>query len=148
MSSADAGLPNRNAEPERAATGRLLWVGPLIVVAAIVANVAFALLAVRLFGVSPDFPALTPEAIAMFTAGGALGAVIVFAIVARFSQRPFSLFRKIALVVLLLSLIPDLVLPFLPSPIPVGAVEAILLMITHIIAAGIVVWMLERLVRA
>ena len=146
MSSADAGLPNRAAEPERVAVGRLLWAGPLIVVAAIAANVLFALIAVRLFGISPDFLALTPGAIATFTLFGVVGAVVVFAVVARFARRPFSLFRKIALVVLIVSLIPDLAMLFVPDM--AGPVEVILLMITHVIAAGIVVWMLERLVRA
>lgn len=148
MSTADAALPNRptGPEPERVAGRRLLWAGPLIVVAAIAANVVFALITVRIFGISPEFLALTPGAITMFTLFGVVGAVVVFAIVARFARRPFSLFRKIALVVLLLSLIPDLALLFLPDP--AGAVEVILLMITHVIAAGIVVWLLERLVRA
>lgn len=31
---------------------------------------------------------------------------------------------------------------------PAGAIEVTLLMVTHVVAAGIVVWLLERLVRA
>lgn len=146
MSSADVALSNRPTEPERVAAGRLLWVGPLIVVAAIAANVIFTLITTRLFGISPDFIALTPPAIAMFTLFGVVGAVVVFAIVARFARRPFSLFRKIALVVLIVSLIPDLAMLFVPDM--AGPVEVVVLMITHVIAAGIVVWLLERFVRA
>ena len=72
-----------------------------------------------------------------------VGAVIVFAIVARFARRPYSLYRKIAVGVLVASLIPDLALLWMPEP--AGTIEVILLMITHVIAAGVVVWMLERL---
>ncbi len=134
--------PGRS-DTERVDSRRLLWVGPLIVAAAIVANVIFASFATRIFRIPDDFIALTPGAIAMFTLFGTVGAVIVFAIVARFARRPYSLYRKIAVGVLVASLIPDLALFWMPEP--VGAIEVILLMITHVIAAGVVVWMLERL---
>ena len=149
MSASDAArMPERPADSSRPDLRRLIWVGPLIVAAAIVANVLFALLTTRLFGVSDEFPALTAGAIAMFTLFGVLGALIVFALVARFSRRPYALFRKIALVVLVVSLIPDLAMPWLPGPVPAGPIEVILLMITHVIAAAIVVWLLERLTPA
>lgn len=149
MSTGEAArLPNRPVTSERVSISRLLWVGPLIVVAAIAANVLFALLATRLFGVSDEFPPLTAGAIAIFTLFGVLGALVVFTLVARFARRPYALFRKIALVVLVVSLIPDLAMPWLPGPVPAGAVEVILLMVTHVIAAGIVIWLLERLTPA
>lgn len=75
---------------ERVSLARLLWVGPLTIVAAVVANVAFVAAANPLFGVAPDFPALAKEAVAAFTAVGVLLAVVVFALVARFAQRPIS----------------------------------------------------------
>ena len=95
----------------------------------------------------PVIPPLTAGAIALFTAVGVLAAVVVFALVARFSQRPIRRYRQIALVALLLSLIPDLAMPFLPSPVPVGAREVVLLMATHVVAAAVAVWMLTTLTR-
>jgi hypothetical protein len=134
-------------DAERVAFSRLLWVGPLTIVAAVAANVAFVTVANPLFGVSPDFPPLTLDAIAVFTAVGVLAAVVVFGLVARFSKQPIRRYRQIALVALLLSLIPDLAMPFLPSPVPVGAREVVLLMATHLIAAAVAIWMLTVLTR-
>jgi hypothetical protein len=132
---------------ERVSMRRLLWVGPLAIVAAVAANLLFVAIANPLTGVSPDFPALTFEAIAVFTVWGVLAAVIVFALVARFSRRPIWLYRRIALVALLLSLIPDLAMPFMPSPVPVGAREVVLLMLTHVIAYAVCVPLLTTLTR-
>jgi hypothetical protein len=141
-----ANVPDRSGRAEHVALGRLLWVGPLAVVAAVAANLLFTAIATRLFNTAPEMLALTPGPIATFTAIGVLGAVVVFAIVARRSRRPFSLFRKIALWVLALSMIPDILLLFAPEP--AGLTDVILLMITHVIAAAVVVWSLERFARA
>lgn len=135
------------AQSERIALGRLVWVGPLAVLASVAANLIFTMIANRLLGVSPEFPALTPGAIAMFTAVGVLAAVVVFALVARFARRPIWLYRRIALVALLLSFIPDLALPFLPGPDPVGAREIVLLALTHVVAAAVSVALLTTLAR-
>ena len=80
--------PEPSADGSRVDLRRLIWVGPLIVVVSIVANVVFALLTTRLFGISEELPALTTGAVAMFTLFGVLGALIVFALVARFSRPP------------------------------------------------------------
>ena len=132
---------------ERVSFSRLLWVGPLTIVAAVAANLVFTTIANSLLGVSPDFPPLTAGAIAIFTAIGVLAAVVVFALVARFSKRPIRRYRQIALIALLLSLIPDLAMPFLPGTVRVGAREVVLLMATHVIAAVVAVWMLTTLTR-
>jgi hypothetical protein len=135
------------ARSEQVALRRLLWVGPLAVLASVVANLIFTMIGNQLLGVSPEFPALTPGAIAVFTAVGVLAAVVVFALVARFARRPIWLFRRIALVALLLSFIPDLALPFMPGPDPVGAREVVLLALTHVVAAVVSVALLTTLAR-
>jgi hypothetical protein len=132
---------------KRVSLARLLWVGPLTVVAAVVANVVFVGVANPLFGVAPDFPALTKEAVAAFTTVGVLLAVVVFAVVARFARRPISLYRWIAIIALVLSFIPDLALGVLPGPVPVGAREVALLMTTHVIAAAITIGLLTSFTR-
>ena len=134
------------ASNERVATRRLLWVGPLAVIASVAANVLLTMAAVRLFGLSSEFPPLAAGAIAMFTAVGVVGAVVVFALVARFSSRPITLFRRIALAVLLLSLLPDVAMLFSGEP---GATPAavVWLMMTHVVAAAISVALLTTLTR-
>jgi Family of unknown function (DUF6069) len=133
--------------PERVSLTRLLWVGPLTIIAAVVANVAFVTVTNPLFGVPPDFPALTREAVAAFTAVGVLLAVVVFALVARFARRPISLYRRIAIVALMLSFIPDLALLLIPGPIPVRVREVVLLMATHVVAAAVTIGLLSSLTR-
>jgi hypothetical protein len=132
---------------ERVSLARLLWVGPLTIAAAVAANVAFVAVANPLFGVAPDFPALTNEAVAAFTAVFVFLAVAVFALVARFARRPISLYRRIAIVALVLSFIPDVALGVLPNPVPVGAREVVLLMATHVVAAAITIGLLTSLTR-
>lgn len=74
--------------------GRLLWVGPLAIVAAVAVNVVIRTVAVALFGLTGFVP-LTPGPTILFTVVGVLGAVVVFALVARFSRRPIRLFRRV-----------------------------------------------------
>ena len=149
MSTGDTAHLSEPSRPaDRIDARRLLWVGPLVIVVTTVANVVFTILVTRLLGMSEDFPALTPGAIAMFTAIGIVGAVVVFAIVARFARAPISLFRKIALGVLLVSLVPDLLLLVAPPEMRADLLQVIVLMLTHVVAAGVCVWLLERLTRS
>lgn len=130
---------------ERVSLSRLVWVGPLVVVAAVAANVIFSLIVTRLFGIPPDFTALTPGVIAVFTAVGVIAAVIVFALVGLFSSRPIRLYRRIALAALLISFLPDLAILIIPGPTPVGILDVLLLAMTHAIAWAISVELLTRL---
>ena len=72
------------------------------------------------------------------------GAVLVFAIVARFSKNPIRTYQTIAFIFLLISLLPDIA--FARSPMP-GASwpNAIALMIMHVVAWAICVSMLPKL---
>jgi hypothetical protein len=134
------------AQEERVSFRRLLWVGPLTIVVAAVANSIVRLLAVSLFSISPDFIQLEPGPPAVFSVVGVLGAVIVFAIIARFSRRPIRLFRIVALIVLLISFVPDIGLLATgapgATPLSVGV-----LMLMHVVAWAISVGMLTRLTR-
>ena len=126
---------------------RLLWVGPLAVLASVIANVLVSITAVALVGISPEFEPLYLRPVIGFTAVGVLGAVIVFALVARFSRRPVRLFRRIALVVLLLSFVPDLSL-LNASPYAGTTVQSVIaLMLMHVVACLISVSLLTTLTR-
>jgi hypothetical protein len=113
---------------------RLLWVGLLAIVGAAVANALVGMVGVALPGVSPDFLPLRVGPVVSFTVVGVLGAVVVFALVARFSRRPAWLFRRIALGVLVVSLVPDLLL-LVSSPFAETTVVAVaVLMVMHVVA--------------
>lgn len=92
--------------------GLLLWAGPLAIVLAAVANVFVQAVAVPPSGISPEFGPLSGFLwlLTLCTVIGVSGAVIFFALIARFSRRPVGLFGRISLVVLLLSFLPDVVL--------------------------------------
>jgi hypothetical protein len=132
---------------ERIDVRRLGWVGPLAIVAAVGATVLFTLIASGLAGVSPDYPALTPAAVAEVTAVCVLLAVGVFALVARYARRPVRLYWQIALATLILSFIPDLAMPYLDSPSITGAREVVILMLNHVVAAAVCVPILTGLAR-
>ena len=132
---------------ERVSSRRLLWVGPLAIVASVIANQIVRILAVSLFNISPEFMPLQIGPPIAFTIMGVLGAVIVYAIIGRLSRRPIRLFRVIALIVLVLSFIPDiglLMTGMIPgtSPVAVGTLASM-----HIVAWAITVWMLTTLAR-
>jgi hypothetical protein len=124
---------------------RLWWVGLLAIIASVAANVLVRLLAVATLDISPDFVALSGYgAVISLTTFGVLGAVIVFALLARFARRPILMFKRIAAVALVLSLVPDLLL--LVASVPgATAVSVGVLMVMHVMAWAISVDMLTTL---
>ncbi len=127
---------------------RLWWVGLLVIVVATVVNIVLALVATALLPRLAAFSPLGAGPIGFFTFIGALGAVIVFALLGRFTRRPIRLFRIVAIIVLVLSLLPDLLMlaqPLFPSTTPTGVA---VLMCLHVVAAAICVGMLTTLGRA
>ena len=111
---------------------RLWWVGPLTVLAAIAAVLVVRVAAFATLDLSPDYPPLTWQGLSIFTAVLVSAGVLVFVFVARSSPTPIRTYRRIALVALLLSFIPDL---FLPGSGP-GATwpSSIVLMVMHVAA--------------
>ena len=110
----------------------LWWAGPLTVVVAVLLVFATRAVAFALVGLPAGFPPLTYGGLAFFTVMLVGLGVLVFVGCAMWSARPIPLYRKIALVALAVSMIPDALLP--------GNVEgatwpaAITLMIAHVAA--------------
>src|SRR3712207_5019804 len=103
-----ASVPSSAPSSARPVLSRLLWVGPLTIVVATLANVVIQQIAVALLRPDPAFMPLTMGPPIFFTVVGVLAAVIVYALVGRFSRDPNPLFRRIALIALVVSLIPDI----------------------------------------
>ena len=129
--------------------GRIWWVGLVVMVASIAANAIVAALAGPLLGASPVFPPLQPGGYVFFTVVGVLGAVITFALVARFARRPIRTYLTVATIALALSFVPDLMLFMADSSqLPGGSVPAVLaLMVMHIVTFAISVGLLTSLTR-
>jgi len=92
-------LPNG----ERVASKRLVWVGPLAAILAMIALVIVRQIAVILLKPDPRFLPLNPFAPPILTLIAAIGAVAVFGVIGRMARRPVGLFFRLSLAVLLLS---------------------------------------------
>ena len=123
---------------------RLLWVGPLTILASILGALIVRVIAVAILQPDPMPISLGWVIPAISTLVLVSGAVLVFALVARFAANPIRTYQIIAFVVLLLSLLPDF---FYPQSHMRGAnwPNAIALMVMHIVAWGICVSMLSKL---
>lgn len=120
----------------------LWWVGPLTVVSAVLLVFATRAVAVPMFGLNGEFPPLTYGGLGFFTVIFVALAVLVFAGCVRWAANPIALYRRIALVVLALSMLPD---AWLPGNVP-GATWpiAIALMVTHVAAWAPTVFILTN----
>ena len=128
---------------ERVSLKRLLWAGPLAIVLALIANGIVRAIALAVLDIPADFMQLQSPAFIFLTVVLLLGAIVTFAIIGRLSRRPVRTFQIVAAIVLVLSFLPDIGL--LVSGAPGATLPGVLvLLLMHVIAAGIVVWVLGR----
>ena len=101
---------------EHIAPGRLWRAGLVTLAGAIGANLILWAIAQAMLNIPPEFaPLATPAAPIIFTTLGVVGADLVLALVAQFTQRPITVFRIVAVVVLILSLLPNVGMMLDPS---------------------------------
>ncbi len=124
---------------------KLLWIGPLAIVSAVIANLIVRAIAVAFFGVPGSFQYFQATYIISSTIIYLLLALIAFALVNHFAHRPIRFYRALALVALLISfLIPAMALGGL-LPTPGMNVHIFWTMIVmHSVSAVIVVGLLTR----
>jgi hypothetical protein len=103
-------MSNQSPAIERVNLRKLLWVGPLTIVAAVIAVLVIRVIAVTLLNPSPAFSPLGWTQPIIFTIAGVTCAVFTFAIVGRVARRPIRVFHIVAFVALLFSFIPDVLL--------------------------------------
>ena len=125
---------------------KLWWVGPLTVLAAIIGVLIVRVIA-RAILPPPYAPGLAMIMIPIvLTLILCTAAVIVFALVGRFTKNPIRTYIIISFVFLAISFLPDLAVPSMGAAMP-GANwgYAITLMIMHVVAGFITVYMLIKL---
>src|SRR5215218_6105560 len=88
---------------------RLLWVAPLTVIVALVVNLIIKTIVQALDPSLTEMPQLG-QSLIVLTLEGAILAVIVFALMVWLVPHPIRWFRRVAVIALLLSLLPDLLL--------------------------------------
>jgi hypothetical protein len=123
---------------------KLWWAGPLTVLTAVVGvlivrNIAMTILT------PPYGPGLEMIIISIvLTVILCTAAVLVFALVARFTKNPVRIYLMISSVFLVISFLPDIATASAPFP-GAGWPYAISLMIMHVVAGLITVYMLIKL---
>lgn len=125
--------------------GRLARVGARTVALAVVVNVLIRTVAVSVLGIGEGFEPLGVGPTVFFTVVGVAGAVVVFGLILRFARRPVRLFRRVALAVLLVSLVPDVLMLFSGS-MPGATVAGVLtLIVEHVASWAVAVGVLTTL---
>lgn len=126
--------------------GRFALVGLATVLAAIAANVVVYFIGSAVIGYDPDFLILSNvSATVTVTAMLAIPAVLTYAALVRFTANPARTFSILSLVLLIVSIIPDLT--SVPSMEGASNGQTGILILMHIVAAGVIVWMLTNLTR-
>ncbi|MFC7028952.1 DUF6069 family protein [Halomicroarcula sp. GCM10025324] len=109
------------------------------IVLGVLVNVGIVLGATSL-GVAPGFRPLSVPPVAIFSAVGAVGAVVVYQGFRRYVDRADYYFVRVAAVVLVLSFLPDVGLLFGDPAATVPGV--VVLMLMHVVVATASVWAL------
>jgi hypothetical protein len=112
----------------------------------VLANLLVYLIGSVVVGYDPQFVVLAnPSATILFTVVPAIVAVLLYAALIRFTSNPARIFTNIAVVVLIVSLIPDLT--YIPSVPGATSGQTAILMVMHVVAASVIVWMLTNFTR-
>src|SRR3954469_3277500 len=113
--------------------GRFALIGFATVAAAVIANLLVYLLGSVVVGYDPQFIVLAnASGTILFTVVPAIVAVLVYAALMRFTSNPARIFTTIAVVVLIVSLIPDLT--YIPSVPGATSGQIAVLMLMHVVA--------------
>ena len=133
----------RRSQPK----GGTVWLtGLLTLIGSVVATLVVRAAALAVLDIPSDFlPLMTPAPTIFLTVVGVILGVAVFAEMRRVASRPIRLFRIVAGVGLLLSFLPDvwLLTDAAGSRFPGATISGVgTLMVQHVAAAAVVVWML------
>ena len=127
--------------------GRFALVGLATVAAAVLANLLVYALGSVIVGYDPGFVVLAnASGTILFTVVPAIVAVLLYAVLTRFSGNPARIFSNIAGVVLIVSLIPDLT--YIPSVPGASSDQTAILMLMHVVAAVVIVSILTTQTRS
>jgi hypothetical protein len=126
--------------------GRYALLSLATVVASVLANVVVYYLGALAVGYNSGFIVLAnPSGIALFTVVPAIVATVLYAGLLRFTRRPERNFAVISAVVFVVATIPDFT--YIPSVPGATAGQTAILVLTHVVAAAVIVGMLTRLSR-
>jgi hypothetical protein len=132
----------RSTPQERVATRKLVWVGPLMIVLAVLVNLVVRLLAVSFFGVSSSFLYLQIPVVSITTVVFLLLALLAFVLVGRVSNHPVRTFRIVGGIALVASFLNPLLqlaghwLPATGMDLPIFWTMIVMHLASALIAVG------------
>ena len=130
----------------RGGWGRVALVGLGTVIAAVLANLVVYYIGAAIVGYNPDFVVLaTNGGTIFFTVIPAIVAVLLYAILLRFTRRPARIFSIIAAVVFVVTLIPDFT--YIPTVVGASNGQTAILVLMHVVAAVVIVGLLTKFAR-
>jgi hypothetical protein len=133
--------------PRDVSRGRFVLVGFGTVFAAVLANLLVYFIGSVVVGYDPQFVILAnASGTILFTVVPAIVAVLLYAALMRFTGNPARIFTNIAVVVMILSLIPDLI--YIPSLPGATTGQTAILMVMHVVAAVVIVSVLTTQTRS
>lgn len=134
---------------EPLALSRIAIYGLIAIVGSVVVNLIVRAIGMLIFDVSAEFePLADPTGTILFTSVLVLIGVIVFAIVDRVSKNPVRVFNIIALIALIVSFVPDILMLVNPGQVPFGGITlpaVLILMVMHVTAYLVTVYVLTVL---
>ena len=146
-SSSSSSSSSTPVAPRAISWGRFALVGLGTVIAAVLANLLVYLIGSVVVGYDPQFVVLAnASGTILFTVVPAIVAVLLYAALMRFTSNPARIFTNIAVVVLILSLIPDLA--YIPSVPGASSGQTAILMVMHVVAAAVIVSILTTQTRS
>ncbi len=123
--------------------GQFALVGLGTIVAAVLANVLVYYIGGALVAYDPQFlPLASVGGAVIFTVFPAIIAVVIYAILLRFTSNPARIFTIIAIVALVISLIPDFT--YIPTVPGATTAQTVILLLMHVVAAAVIVGLLTR----
>ncbi len=138
--------PSVSQESRAVNWGAFARVGVATVVAAVIANVLVYFVGSAIVTYDPEFVILSNVSGAViFTLLSAIGAVLVYAALLRFSRNPARVFMIISAVVFVVTLIPDFT--YIPTVPGASDGQTTILVLMHVAAAIVIVRMLTTLTR-
>lgn len=129
---------------------RALLAGLIATAIAVVANLAVRWIGLLIVPVPADFtPLATLQPTILFTTLFLVIATILYALINQFARHPLRVWRIVAWTSFIITLIPDLMLLFNPSsiPMPLGTVTPgaiLILLLMHVVAFAIIMWVFLR----
>lgn len=127
---------------------KLIWIGPMTIMSAAIANLMVRAIAVAFFGVPGTFHYFQAAYVIGSTIMYLLLALIAFVLISRFARRPIRFYCVLAFVALLISfLIPAMALSGL---MPIAGMNVPIfwtMIVMHVVSAIIVVGLLTTLTR-